>query len=182
MDEAQLDAAGMTAEAARSRARLFARAATALGGRVESAVWAPGRIEVLGKHVDYGGGSSIVAAVERGFCFTFTERADKRFNVASADSGERVGCELVPDQPPLTGWGNYVSTVARRIARDLPLGGSLTGADVTFASDLPRAAGLSSSSALVVGLFLVLEAANHFSGAQPALQSREQMAEYAGAV
>jgi galactokinase len=183
MNPGRLTAAGMTDDAARSRSRLFERAARALGETGEvRAVWAPGRIELLGKHVDYGGGRSIVAAVERGFCFTYLPRADKQFNVTDADSGERVACQLVPEQPQLSGWGNYVATVARRIARDFLLGGTLTGADVTFVSDLPPAAGLSSSSALVVGLLLILEAANYLSEAQPAIRSREQLAEYAGAV
>lgn len=183
MEERRLFARRLSEGAERERAALFERAARVLGEAGElRAVWAPGRIEVLGKHVDYGGGRSIVAAVERGFAFVYLARADQRFSVTDADSRQRVECELATEQPQLTGWGNYVATVVRRIARDFPLGGTLSGADVAFASNLPAAAGLSSSSALVVGLFLVLSATNYLSEAQPAIGSREQMAEYAGAM
>ena len=52
----------------------------------------------------------------------------------------------------------YPQTVAARIAQNFR--GELCGADIAFSSDLPRAAGLSSSSALVVGLFTALSDVN----------------------
>ena len=50
-------------------------------------------------------------------------------------------------------------TVARRVARELsrPI---VRGATIAFASDLPPAAGMSSSSALMVATFLALSALN----------------------
>ena len=38
--------------------------------------WVPGRIEVLGKHTDYGGGRSLLCAVERGICLVARARSD----------------------------------------------------------------------------------------------------------
>jgi galactokinase len=52
------------------------------------------------------------------------------------------------------GWANYIAVVVRRLQRNFP--GAVLGADLTFISDLPRAAGVSSSSALVVGVALAL--------------------------
>ena len=49
-------------------------------------------------------------------------------------------------------------TVARRVAANFP--GGLRGIDMAFVSDLPPAAGMSSSSALVVGTFMLLSDAN----------------------
>ncbi|HEX2828166.1 MAG TPA: hypothetical protein VHP37_17560 [Burkholderiales bacterium] len=72
-------------------------------------------------------------------------------------------------------WSTYPVTVARRIARDF--GGDLRGADIAFASDLPIAAGVSSSSALVVATFLVLAHVNAL-----ALEPMERLAAYLGAV
>jgi galactokinase len=67
-----------------------------------------------------------------------------------------------PDLEPEPGdWGDYAITVARRLARDF--GPGLLGADVVFSSDLPPAAGLSSSSALVVGIGLVLRDVNRLT-------------------
>ena len=50
---------------------------------------------------------------------------------------------------PCTGWRHYVEIAIDRLARNFP--GAALGADIAFASDLPRAAGMSSSSALIVG-------------------------------
>jgi galactokinase len=49
-------------------------------------------------------------------------------------------------------------TVAARLAHDFP--GIKTGADIVFASDLPRASGMSSSSSLIVAMFFALAQAN----------------------
>jgi galactokinase len=49
-------------------------------------------------------------------------------------------------------------TVARRLAKNFP--GRLCGAEIAFAGDLPPAAGMASSSAMIVGFFLVLSAFN----------------------
>jgi galactokinase len=59
-----------------------------------------------------------------------------------------------------------VISVARRIARDFP--GAHTGMRVVFNSSLPKGAGLSSSSALIVATFLPLAAFNRLeSGEAP---------------
>ena len=62
---------------------------------------------------------------------------------------------------PDSGWTVYPTMVARRVARNFP--GNLRGADISLASDLPRAAGMSSSSALVVAIFSVLATVNRLS-------------------
>lgn len=166
----------MALETARSRAAMFDRARAALGG-ADALVWVPGRIEVLGKHVDYGGGRSLMCAVEKGFCFAVRRRSDAVVRVGAPEKW----VESVLDQraPALGGWGNYVSTVARRLARNFP---GLRGVDVAFVSDLPQAAGLSSSSALVVGMFMALDAVNGIVEREELLQSREGLAGYLGLV
>ena len=69
----RLAALGLEAEAAAPRRRMLARRATALQNMQGAssdvlAFYVPGRVEVLGKHTDYGGGQSLLTAVERGFC------------------------------------------------------------------------------------------------------------------
>jgi galactokinase len=123
------------------------------GGRLHAFI--PGRIEVLGKHTDYCGGRSLVAAVERGFCFVADPRPDARFRITAAATGETVEFPFAADvEPRPAHWSNYLMTAARRIARNFP--GDLKGADIAFASDLPPAAGLSSSSALITAMTLLL--------------------------
>jgi len=83
--------------------------------------------------------------------------------------------------PQIGHWSNYPETVFRRIARNFPTG--LRGADIAFASDLPPAAGMSSSSALMVGFFLVMNAVNDLDGRdeyKENIQTAEELAGYLG--
>lgn len=144
--------------------------------------WVPGRIEVLGKHTDYCGGRSLLAAASRGLMFGVSPRVDTTVRVKDAVSLEVIESQLHPDTQPHVGhWSNYPETVFRRIARNFP--GQLKGADIVFASDLPHAAGMSSSSALMVGFFLVMDAVNGLAkrvefGSN--IQSPEDLAGYLG--
>ena len=122
-------------------------------------VWAafvPGRLEVFGKHTDYAGGRSLVAATPRGFGVVAAPRSDalvRVFDAAGGQTGVRRGSDggqtgvRPPSDPRLT---PYVAAVTDRLARDFP--DAPLGADIAFASDLPRAAGLSSSSALMIAV------------------------------
>lgn len=119
----------------------------------------PGRIEVLGKHTDYCGGKSLVAATENGFLLAVTPRADRTMRLINIDTADTIEFPLDPDLQPIAGtWANYPMTVARRAARNFP--GPLRGLDIAFSSDLPQAAGLSSSSAMIVAIFLALADVN----------------------
>jgi len=135
------------------------------------AEFVPGRIEFLGKHTDYLGGPSLVCAIERGFTFEASPRDDDRVVITNAETHERAVARLGGDIPVRQGhWSNYPFTVCRRF-------GAGRGADLRFTSDLPSAAGLSSSSALVVGTYLALADVNEVAWA-----SAEELAEYLGAV
>ena len=170
-----------------AKAALFAAAAEGLpshgAGRDLCAWFVPGRVEVLGKHTDYCGGRSLVAAIERGICLAATPRDDDEVHVRAVDNDEAVHFRLEPElQVPQGVWANYPMTVARRLARNFP-DTCRRGADIAFASDLPPAAGMSSSSALIVATYLALaqrndiEASDRFGAAVPDALSR---AEYLG--
>jgi len=153
--EERLALAGMSEAEVDRKSRLFARTVAALGRRQTLRLWVPGRIEFLGKHTDYAGGRSLICAVERGIAVVATARDDRTVRLTDAASGEHVEIEMSATLSPADGsWTNYPITVVRRIARNFP--GPLRGADIAFASDLPPAAGLSSSSALVVATFLAI--------------------------
>jgi len=154
---------GFDSACAEAKAKLFAasiKALTAAGGaKAQRAYYVPGRIEVLGKHTDYAGGSSVVATAERGFCLVASARDDSQIVVTAAARDETIrfvlDSELVPSQGD---WSNYPMTVARRMARNFP--GIARGANIAFSSDLPPAAGMSSSSALMIAVFFALGDAN----------------------
>ena len=115
--------------------------------------WVPGRLEVFGTHTDYAGGRTLIAAVPRGFAVAARGRVDGQLCVSDAACGESVTIDPAAT-PHLSGWRHYVEVVGARLARNFP--GARLGADIVFASDLPRAAGMSSSSALMVGVAAAL--------------------------
>lgn len=103
---------------------------------------APGRVNLIGEHLDYNGGPVLPFAI------------DRRTWVAV---GPADGFELVSDQPgypairrsldgPRGDWSDYVIGVVRELDGSRPL----AGARIAVASELDIGAGLSSSAALAV--------------------------------
>jgi galactokinase len=179
--------AGMSAAETARKEILFDAAEGALpaGNTAPILRWfVPGRIEVLGKHTDYAGGRSILCAAERGICVAARTRADSVIHISDVVGGGRVKIDLYPGAKlPANGWIVYPLAVARRVARNF--GGGLRGADIAIASDLPRSAGMSSSSALVVAIFSVLSEVNGLEERaeyQANIHGAEELAEYLGCV
>lgn len=182
----------MSEREALAKAHMFERCATALASLTPApssadepfAFFVPGRIEVLGKHTDYAGGRSLLCAMERGFAVLAVPRDDRHVRAIAVSSGEVR--EIMPDadvQNAPGDWSAYARTVARRVMRDFPT--ATRGVDFAFDSDLPAASGMSSSSALVVGLFLALDAANSLQDDptyRRVITSREVLGNYLGAV
>jgi galactokinase len=145
----------------------------------------PGRIEVAGKHTDYAGGRSLLVATRQGVALVATPRPDR--TVVALDAANLASFEFSLDAPlaPLghQEWRKYFATTARRLARNFP---DLShGAAISFLGNLPLAAGLSSSSTLVVGTYLALAALNELPtarGFRQAIPDLETLAGYLGAV
>lgn len=145
--------------------------------------WVPGRIEVLGKHTDYGGGRSLLCAVERGFHVVATPRDDAVIRIIDASTTASVTIPFSPDAEPRPGhWTDYPITVVRRVARDFP--GARIGMNATIRSSLPSASGLSSSSAMVIACFLPLAALNALRdhATWKSIRDEDALAEYLGAM
>ncbi len=186
----QLRQAGLAEGPAEVKADWFGRCAIALleqmgdEERTATAWYVPGRIEILGKHTDYAGGRSLVAALERGFCGVAVGWDAPTVEVHDVRTGARGSWDLGPQLIPATeGWSNYAMTASRRLARNFP--GAGRGGCLALASDLPSAAGMSSSSALIVAIYLMLADVNAIWGCPEWNQnicSREDLAEYLGTV
>jgi galactokinase len=111
----------------------------------------PGRVELVGKHVDYGGGRSLTCAIEFAMRATARPLEERVLRVGEHGSTEIVEMPLSPAAAPTFARGStYVAAVARRIARDFP--DAAGGVDMRLASALPPAAGLSSSTAFTIAL------------------------------
>ena len=111
----------------------------------------PGRVELVGKHVDYGGGRSLTCAVEFAMRAIATPTKERVLCVRQRGSRDVVEVPISPSAAPTRArWSTYVAAVARRIGRDFPH--ATGGVDVRLSSTLPPAAGLSSSTALTIAL------------------------------
>jgi len=151
------------------------------------AAYVPGRVEFLGKHTDYAGGRGLLMAVDRGFRMVAAPRGDGLLRFRSIEPDETVERFPFGRTPPHEPghWVNYVATVARRVAMNFAGQVELRGADIAFVSDLPMAAGMSSSSALMVSTFLTLSAINRLdrtAAYRAEIDSRLTLAEYLGCV
>ena len=124
---------------------------------------APGRVNLIGDHIDYNGLPVFPIALGRRVSVLFRAREDALVRVANVD--ERFApfdFTLRSAIDPYRGafWGNYVKAAAQGL---VPYSSTLTGIDAVVGSDIPIAAGLSSSSALVVASALALMHANRMS-------------------
>jgi galactokinase len=118
----------------------------------------PGRVNLIGEHVDYHGLPVLPIAIQRRVRIAFRPRADRRVRVVSAGHGTREFNATAALEPSAAGdWENYLkaATIAVRDRR-----GVEHGMDAAVVSDLPEAAGLSSSSALLTAFALALMQAN----------------------
>lgn len=157
--------AGLSNEAASAKSELMARSAQKLidlgheADAVATAVYVPGRIEIFGKHTDYCGGRSLLCAVDRGLCMVAVRsKSRQQVRITEIKSSRSIEFEQsAAIKPVADGWPNYPMATARRIARDFP-DVQCGGVDIAFAGDLPLAAGLSSSSTLIVATWLTLAA------------------------
>lgn len=137
----------------------------ALHGREPAVIArAPGRIEFIGNHTDYNGGTVLGAAIDRGVWVGVAPRGDGRRRLASARAAGLV--ETAAGAPrPLPGeaaWANYpLGTLAALAEAGVA---TPAGFDFFAVSDLPAGAGLSSSAALELASGLAFA---RLAGAEP---------------
>lgn len=118
--------------------------------------FAPGRIEVLGNHTDYNEGFVLSAAIGPGTCFLASPAKDKACRLVAGDLMREARFstdELRPSRE--NSWANYVKGVLAGLLGNKP---GQAGFNGLFFSDVPLAAGLSSSAALEMSSGLALSA------------------------
>ncbi|XP_061866462.1 galactokinase [Colius striatus] len=132
----------------------------AFGAAAAVAVWAPGRVNLIGEHTDYNGGFVLPMALQLGTVLVGSPTQDGTISIvtssAEADEPRRVqfpapcpGCPLSPGQPR---WANYIKGVIQHYR-----GGPVPGFTAVVASDIPLGGGLSSSAALEVATYTFLQ-------------------------
>ncbi len=118
-------------------------------------VWsAPGRVNLIGEHVDYNGGLCLPMAIPQRTHAAVRRRDDRLLRIISGDSGvEQIALDDIgPGRP--TNWSAYVAGVLWALEQ---AGHAITGADIALTSDVPSGAGLSSSAALESSVALAID-------------------------
>ena len=132
---------------------------TAFGGEPTVIARAPGRIEFIGNHTDYNGGTVLGAAIDRGILVAARATSEAKATFVSGHSATKVEVALDGALSKQTGdraWVNYQLGVWAK----MPDFGLKRPAGFLFAdvSDLPPGAGLSSSAAIELATGLALSA------------------------
>ncbi len=131
-----------------NKATLVAQFEKVFGRAPEFVTRAPGRIEFIGNHTDYNGGTVLGASIDRGVAVALARRGDGQRNFHSRYSGKTVSLPVGAPvkQSGEASWTNYPLGVLAA----LPAFGlqAPEGFDYLAESDLPAGAGLSSSAAI----------------------------------
>jgi len=117
-------------------------------------VRAPGRINLLGEHVDYNDGYVMPAAIDRATYLVFSAADGNASTILAEDLHQEINIssQSVKSKTQVNGlamldWGLYPAGVNRILADQ---GYSVNALNGVFASDVPISAGLSSSASVEV--------------------------------
>jgi galactokinase len=114
---------------------------------------APGRVNLIGEHIDYNGGMVLPLAISRTLWLAARPREDGVLRAVSAN-GELAEVSLTDSEGPEHGhWLRYGFGMVRALAG---AGVKLQGMDVAVTSTIPEGSGLSSSAALELAFGLAL--------------------------
>jgi len=110
--------------------------------------FSPGRVNLIGEHIDYNGGLVMPCAVTLGTYMLTAPNADNVFRFKSLNFDEQLEIPLQTDyKKEGTNWFNYPLGVIEHFVRD---GHQLQGLDILFSGNIPIGSGLSSSASIEV--------------------------------
>jgi galactokinase len=143
-------------------------------GSPPDGVWcAPGRVNLIGEHLDYNGGHVLPFAITKSVAVALRRRGDDRIRCWSTlDAG--VAATTIENLVVPENWARYVIGIMRVLCAS---GSHLGGLDLVVDADLPAGAGLASSAALTSATALALSAVFDLGLSQHDLARHAQRAE-----
>lgn len=122
----------------------------AFGTGPEHIFLSPGRINVIGEHVDYNDGFVLPAAINKYICFAVAASGNSKCTIIAKDLGETYSFDINDElKPTNVMWANYILGVIHQLKQRSTV---LKGLNIVFSSTIPMGAGLSSSAALECGI------------------------------
>ncbi|WP_316636061.1 galactokinase [uncultured Flavobacterium sp.] len=119
------------------------------GSAPQKIVLSPGRINIIGEHIDYNDGYVLPAAIDKVICFAFEKNNTKKSKIIAIDLNEEFEIDLTQEiQLSDVVWTNYIRGVIKQLQDN---GFSFEGFNCVFSSNIPVGSGLSSSAALECG-------------------------------
>ena len=117
--------------------------------------FSPGRVNLIGEHIDYNGGKVMPCAISLGTYLAVSKNTDKVFRFQCLNFPETAELHL-QNSYTKSGkeWFNYPLGILDQI---LSLGRSVSGLDMLFDGNLPIGAGLSSSASIEVLMAYALD-------------------------
>ncbi|WP_018628081.1 galactokinase [Niabella aurantiaca] len=109
----------------------------------------PGRVNLIGEHIDYNGGQVMPCAISLGTTLLIAKNEDRQFRFHALDFPESTAIAFSQDGYSKQGpeWFNYPLGVINELQKK---GVELTGMDFLFSGNLPIGSGLSSSASIEV--------------------------------
>ncbi len=139
-----------------------------------SLYYSPGRINLIGEHVDYNDGFVMPGAIDKGIFLAVALNNSDQINCYSIDFDESISVPLA-DVKKMDGWKNYVLGVVKEFQKlNLPL----TGFNCVFGGNIPIGGGMSSSAALEGGISYSLNELHDFKISRKELALLGQRAEH----
>jgi len=116
-----------------------------LFGQEALIIRSPGRINLIGEHLDYNLGFVLPAAINRAIWLGIQKRDDHGIRLHSLDYDDDYQGRVDDLSPSGKLWPDYILGVIQQIQKKIALN---HGFNIVFGGDIPPGAGLSSSAAL----------------------------------
>jgi galactokinase len=150
-------------------------------------VKSPGRINLIGEHIDYNHGSVLPAAIDKFIELAIGKRTDGAIHMVALDLGETIILPIHNLAPHATVWVNYIIGVVDQVFNNLASNENNFakikddfngGFSICIQGNIPLGAGLSSSAAVECAVLFALNELYNLSLTKMQMALMAQTAEH----